>query len=409
MSSTDTLTTTAPRSALPTATLEPQVEHWLQRATEACEGAARGDLENRLTGIPRDLPPALEHLLHAINDAFDVNDAYVRESRAALAAAAAKQYHRRVLPGGLRGSYRNAADTINAATDTMNASDTDLASCDVQRTELAGEFEAFINRVIGSVTRTAEQLQSAIREIAKASDETLRETSAVDSAAREMTHEVQAVAAATEQLSASAGEIDRQIGESAANSRSAADEATRTRQTIQSLAGMSKEIGGVLRLITQIAHQTNLLALNATIEAARAGEAGRGFAVVASEVKNLAKQTAQATEQISHQISSIQTQTQTSVDAIGRISTQIDTLSHSASQISSSVQQQVAATREISASIQRAASRTDAVTHGISSVTSASTQTTASLSALSSAADHLKSEADQLHAQAQVFLKTIHA
>jgi methyl-accepting chemotaxis protein len=409
MSSTDTLTTTAPRSALPTATLDPQVERWLQRAAEVCQGAARGDLENRITGLPPDLPPALEQLLHSINDAFDVNDAYVRESRAALAAAAAKQYHRRVLPGGLRGSYRNAADTINAATETMNASDSDLASCDVQRLELAGEFETFINRVIGAVTRTADQLQNAIQEIAKASDETLRETSAVDSAAREMTHEVQAVAAATEQLSASAGEIDRQIGESAANSRSASDEAARTRQTIQSLAGMSKEIGGVLRLITQIAHQTNLLALNATIEAARAGEAGRGFAVVASEVKNLAKQTAQATEQISHQISSIQTQTQTSVDAIGRISTQIDTLSHTASQISSSVQQQVAATREISSSIQRAASRTDAVTHGLHSVTSASTQTTASLSALSSAATHLKSEADQLHAQAQVFLKTIHA
>ena len=407
MSTTDTISSSAPRSALPTTALDAQVERWLQRATEVCEGAARGDLENRITGLPQDLPPALEHLLHAINDAFDVNDAYVRESRAALASAAAKQFHRRVLPGGLRGAYRNAADTINAATDTMNVANCDLASCAVQRADLATEFESFINKVVGAVTDSANQLQSASLEIAKASDETLRETSAVDTAAKEMTIEVQAVAAATEELTASAGEIDRQIGESASNSRSASEEAARTRQTIQSLATMSHEIGGVLRLITQIAHQTNLLALNATIEAARAGEAGRGFAVVASEVKNLAKQTAQATEQISHQITSIQGETKNSVDAIGRISTQIDTLSQNATLIANAVEQQVAATKEISSSIQRAATRTDAVTQGINSVTSASTETTASLGALTSAADHLKGQADHLKSEAHAFLKSI--
>jgi methyl-accepting chemotaxis protein len=384
-------------------------EPWIARAVEVCERAARGDLEARMTGMDASCPEPLQRLFDSLNDALDVFDAYVRESRAALDCAAKERFHRRVLPRGLQGSYRHAAGVINTATDAMAAKSKQLVDSDARRTKLSGEFETFLEQVIGSVASAAQQLQSASSEIAKAADDTLRQTTSVDSASREMATEVQAVAAATEELSASAGEIDRQIQESAAFSRSATEEAAQTQKTIEKLAATSREIGGVLRLINEVAHQTNLLALNATIEAARAGEAGRGFAVVASEVKNLAKQTAQATEQISTQIAAIQSETKGSVDAIGRISERMATLSKNADSISLSVQQQVTATKEISSSVHRAASRTDTVTQGIATVTSASTETTASLSNLSAATDHLRTQSDRLRTQAHAFLTSLRA
>ena len=408
--SNDTASPPEPAPAIPHARAKDQTqERWIALATEVCQRACRGDLESRITPIDGSCPDALRELLESINDTLDIFDAYVRESRAALECAAEERFHRRVLPRGLLGTYNHAAGVINHATDAMAAKSKLLEQSDTRRLKLASEFETFIDSVVVSVADAAQQLQCASGEIAQASDDTLRQTTAVDSASREMASEVQSVAAATEQLSASAGEIDRQIRESAAFSRSASVEATKTQQTIQSLAAVSHEIGGVLRLITQIAHQTNLLALNATIEAARAGEAGRGFAVVASEVKNLAKQTAQATEQISNQISAIQGETKNSVDAIGRIFSQVETLSKNAESIANSVEQQVVATREISSSIQRAATRTDTVTQGIASVTSASTETTASLSALTQATAHLQTQADQLRTQAHHFLATIRA
>jgi methyl-accepting chemotaxis protein len=272
---------------------------------------------------------------------------------------------------------------------------------------LAGNFESFLDHVLDSVAGASERVQRASARIAEAVNGSRKEAGDAEGAARQLTNEVQSVAAATEELSVTADEIERQITQSSAVARGAADEAGKTQATIGELAQLSQTIGGVLRLISEVAQQTNLLALNATIEAARAGDAGRGFAVVAGEVKSLAKQTSKSTEEIAQHIHAIQQTTSESVAAIGRISQTIESINTTAHAIATTVQQQVVATRDISSSIQRAAERTDTVARGMGFVTTATHGSSESLSELSEASQHLRAQSDALRAEAQKFLATI--
>ncbi len=192
-----------------------------------------------------------------------------------------------------------------------------------------------------------------------------REMSEVRGAAELAAKGVQDVASASEQLSASIGEIAVQVARSAESARQAAAESKRTDISVEELASAAGRIGDVVRLIGDIAAQTNLLALNATIEAARAGDAGRGFAVVAGEVKNLAAQTARATEEIGQQIAAMQSATQGSIGAIRAISGRIEDISTLAAQVASAVEEQGAATAEIANSVQRVAVGTGTVAQAI--------------------------------------------
>ena len=155
------------------------------------------------------------------------------------------------------------------------------------------------------------------------------------------------------------------------------------------LGESSTEIGKVIKVITSIAQQTNLLALNATIEAARAGEAGKGFAVVANEVKELAKQTARATEDIGHKIETIQADTKGAVDAIGQISSIINQINDIQSTIASAVEQQTATTYEISRSVNEAAVGSREIAENVLSVAQAAR-------GASDGASHTKRAADEL-------------
>ena len=166
----------------------------------------------------------------------------------------------------------------------------------------------------------------------------------VSAAAGEASASVQTVAASAEELTASIGEISRQVSQSTGITAKAVEDAKRTQEIVLALAEGSRRIGEVVGLITGIAGQTNLLALNATIEAARAGDAGKGFAVVASEVKNLASQTAKATEEIKPQIVQIQQATESAVAAIEAIAGRIDEVSAIATTIAAAVEQQSGAT-----------------------------------------------------------------
>jgi methyl-accepting chemotaxis protein len=186
---------------------------------------------------------------------------------------------------------------------------------------------------------------------------------------------VQAAASAGEELNASIQEISRQVSRSADLAAATVEDARRTDATVQNLAQASHKIGEVVNIISDIAAQTNLLALNATIEAARAGEAGKGFAVVASEVKNLANQTAQATAEISKQISSSQSVTDNAISAIRKISERIGEMDQIASAIRQSMHQQEEATREISHSMSAAAQGTAQVNHALSNVSRVASET----------------------------------
>jgi methyl-accepting chemotaxis protein len=199
------------------------------------------------------------------------------------------------------------------------------------------------------------------------------------------------------------------VRESSEIAGDAVRQAQKTVARITALSEAATRVGNVVKLITDIAEQTNLLALNATIEAARAGEAGKGFAVVASEVKNLANQTAKATEEISAQIAGIQTATQDSVSAISGIGTTIGEISGIASAIAAAVEEQSAATQEIARNVQEAATGTSEVTSNISTVSQAAGETGAAATQVLSAAGELSSQATVLRQEFESFIHTIRA
>jgi len=186
-------------------------------------------------------------------------------------------------------------------------------------------------------------------------------------------------------------------------------EADRTNATVQGLFNDAASIGDVVKLISEIASQTNLLALNATIEAARAGEAGRGFAVVAAEVKSLAEQTAKATDQISTQVSSIQTSSSEAVSAIKGISTTINQMSEIASAIASAVEEQGSATQEIARNVQQAALGTGEISSNVAGVQQAAGDTGAAAHQVLEASSELSRQSETMRGQVESFLNNIKA
>ncbi|HEY0852407.1 MAG TPA: HAMP domain-containing methyl-accepting chemotaxis protein [Bradyrhizobium sp.] len=271
------------------------------------------------------------------------------------------------------------------------------------------EFEATVRSALDSLQTAANSMQSTAQSMSATADQSSALVSAVASAAEETSVNVQTVSAGTEQLSSSIAEIGRQVVTSAEIARKAVDEAGATDATMQGLADNAARISVVVDLIQTIASQTNLLALNATIEAARAGEAGRGFAVVASEVKNLASQTAKATDEIRQQISGMQSVTTSAVTAIRNISTTIGEINNVTTAIAAAVEQQGAATREIARNIQHAAGGTSEVSSNIVGVSNASNEAGTAAGEVLSASDALRRETDLLQAEIDAFLSNIRA
>jgi methyl-accepting chemotaxis protein len=300
-----------------------------------------------------------------------------------------------------------------AKTEELSRTQREEQAAKEQRQErIAQQIASFAERISKEIDRLAEaadSMRQASQTMSQTATATSQQAEAVDQAAQLASSNVESVANATGELASTVDEISRQVDASSQIARKAVDEANRTNQTIQGLAGAAQRIGNVMQLIGHIASQTRLLALNATIEAARAGEAGKGFAVVASEVRNLANQTASATDDIALQIGAIQTATQEAVSAITHIGGTITEISEIATMISTAVEQQGATTLGMKRNTAEAASGTMNVSANISQVSAGAGQTGAVAGEVLNAAVALGKQSTLLREEINRFLEQIQA
>ncbi|WP_245442970.1 methyl-accepting chemotaxis protein [Methylobacterium terrae] len=274
---------------------------------------------------------------------------------------------------------------------------------------LADGFERAVGGIVGLVSSSATELQATAGQMTATATETASQSATVAAAAEQAASNVGTVAAAAEELGASVSEIGRQVDGSAGLARQAVAEADQTGARVRELSRIVGRIGDVAGLISSIASQTNLLALNATIEAARAGAAGRGFAVVAAEVKELAAQTARATDEIGQQIAAVQSATGETVSAIGAITARIREIDSVTVAIAAAVEEQGVATQEIVRNVSQAATGTGEVTGNIAGVAGAAEETGAAATQVLASATELSRQSEHLGAEVARFLATVRA
>jgi methyl-accepting chemotaxis protein len=272
---------------------------------------------------------------------------------------------------------------------------------------MADDFEKAVGAVVGTVASAATELEAAAQALTGAADQTSFQSKLVADASEEAFTNVQTVSSAAEELSSSVEEVRRQIDSSNQMTAEAAQSARMTSEKVKNLAETATKINGIVDIITGIAAQTKLLALNATIEAARAGDAGKGFAVVASEVKNLAEQTAEATNEIATQIADIQSSTQESVTAIHEITHVVQSLSEISASIAHAIEQQSQATQEIARNVLEASKGTGEVSANIRGVTRAASESSAASSQVLGSANELSQQGETLRCEVFKFLSSI--
>ncbi|MEP6148450.1 MAG: HAMP domain-containing methyl-accepting chemotaxis protein [Nisaea sp.] len=273
-----------------------------------------------------------------------------------------------------------------------------------QMAELADNFESSVKSIAQRVADAGGTMEGSAGEVSQAIAQTHDQAAAVSAASTEASSNVQTVAAATSELTSSIQEISRQI---AVSNEKSNDASQRAEQSVALMGNLRKAVGEiteVVQLIQEIAEQTNLLALNATIEAARAGDAGKGFAVVASEVKNLATQTAQATERVSERVAAIQQETDSASVNMESVSKVIEELGEISASIAAAMEEQTSATQEIARNIEEASVSADDVARNIEGVNSSAEVSGSAADAVSERARELTTQIENLNRQVEEFL-----
>ena len=360
----------------------------IRRATEIVEAVANGDFEKRIIGVSSD--PEVAAMELAINRLIDRTDAYLRESQTCVEYVRRNQHFRLIPETGMVGAFKNAARAVNT---TLYGIKEKHDGC----IDLAADLEAQLSEVMTNVTEAIGTLRTTADSLETNAANASERCVGAAAGAEEASVHMQSVAASAEELTSSISEINRQVVGSADLANGAVEKSRAMNATINGLNGVTARIGDVVKLIQAIADQTNLLALNATIEAARAGEAGKGFAIVAQEVKTLAGQTAQATEEISGQISELQATMSGAVNANDSISTAIEDINTACNAIAAAVTEQSAATGEIARNVNEAAEGTGEVSSGISIVQQATQSTQDSVGRVVSSTDILLKQEQSLN------------
>jgi methyl-accepting chemotaxis protein len=265
-----------------------------------------------------------------------------------------------------------------------------------QTVDRVGQAIADISRNAATLAESAQDLTGVSRRVSAGAERTAAEAAAASGSATQVSDDVQAIAAGADQMRASISEIALNATTATGIVANAVTAAEGANQTVTKLSGSSEQIGHVAKVIAAIAEQTNLLALNATIEAARAGELGKGFAVVAGEVKDLASETAKATEDIARQITALQADSAEAAGAIGGITSTINEVADIQQSIAAAVEEQSASTQEIGSRVAGAASRTGDIAARVGAVTTTSQEATSAAAQTQQAAQELAATADNL-------------
>jgi methyl-accepting chemotaxis protein len=314
-------------------------------------------------------------------------------------------------------SIAGATQAVLAQAEAIAAGDLTRDDLKIRSRDELGDLTAAINKMSGSlrnmimaitqnsmqVGSASEELSSTSQQITANSEETSAQAKVVADATEQVSQNLQTVATGAEEMESTIKEIAKNATEAAKVATGAVRVAENATATVTKLGESSTEIGQVIKVITSIAQQTNLLALNATIEAARAGEAGKGFAVVANEVKELAKETAKATEDISRKIEAIQTDTQAAVGAIAEISSVINQINGISNTIATAVEEQNATTNEMARNVSEAARGSGEITSNISGVAQAADSTSRGASDTQKAAQQLVETSAELRRLVEQF------